>query len=363
MNDLFKNPFRYLIDTILKYSSVYYIPVIIIGTLYYRFDSFPVYETEKLISLVLVFTCARFLVENWENLNREKRVQCLVLVLIVECIVIVSLWDIFYPFFIAKKNEALRNLVLILLGAPYALFILHWWDMNKKEDIKSAKDANRLTDFHKIQEWASTKEESELKVVALFQLRPYINGEYGEGFKRLTIELFRTLLEAWKPEIKPEKKKEIGKSSDFPKQEKITIPHSIAAIHSVIREEGSTISKEHLSHFNLQYADLSNCDLRNSILSSINFNHAILINVQFQNSNLNEASFQNTNLTGTNFNHSILNFANLTGSSFSNSGSNEAFFDNTLLSSAIWKDGRKCREGLVGAPQSDDDFIQTEVRN
>ena len=104
MNDLFKNPFRYLIDTILKYSSVYYIPVIIIGTLYYRFDSFPVYETEKLISLVLVFTCARFLVENWENLNREKRVQCLVLVLIVECIVIVSLWDIFYPFFIAKKK-------------------------------------------------------------------------------------------------------------------------------------------------------------------------------------------------------------------------------------------------------------------
>ena len=358
MNDLFKNPFRYLIDTILKYSSVYYIPVIIIGTLYYRFDSFPVYETEKLISLVLVFTCARFLVENWENLNREKRVQCLVLVLIVECIVIVSLWDIFYPFFIAKKNEALRNLVLILLGAPYALFILHWWDMNKKEDIKSAKDANRLTDFHKIQEWASTKEESELKVVALFQLRPYINGEYGEGFKRLTIELFRTLLEAWKPEIKPEKKKEIGKSNDFPKQEEITIPHSIAAIHSVIREEGSTISKEHLSHFNLQYADLSNCDLRNSILSSINFNHAILVNVQFQNSNLFKASFQNANLTGANFNHSILNLANFTGSSFSNSGSNEAFFDNTLLSFATWKDGRKCRENLVGAPQSDNDFIR-----
>jgi len=332
MNDLFKNPFGYLIDTFIKYSGVYYIPVIIIGILYYRFDNFPVYESEKLISLVLLFTCFRFLIENWENLNKERRVQCLVVGLIIQVIVIVSLWEIFYPFYTATENDIFRNLVLILLGVPYALFILHWHDMNKKEDIKNAGEANRLTDFHKIQEWASTKEESELKVAAIFQLRPYIIGKYGAVFQRPSIELFRSLLASWKPVIKPETKRKFSKSNHFPEREEIIIPHSIAAIHSIIREEGNRISKNHLSHFNLQYADLSNCDLRNS------------------------------NLMGTNFNHSSMTLANLTGSSFSSLGFDKAFFDRTKLSSTIWINGRRCREDLVGAPQSSDDFTQGEGR-
>jgi hypothetical protein len=317
----------------------------------------------------------------------EQRWPILLFVAICESVFIFKVWGYIDNFinpstydnlgnFIRYERKYLNTVIPLLLGAPYAFFIWVWRDFNKKEDIKNARQTLVQSDFHKIQTWATDKNEivvdsstntskdkenknelinNALQVTAIYQLKEYLIGNFGEQYKRPTLELYRSLLELWitskeNIETKTEIRK-IFEDSSAPTQEnygyyepdeveileweitqrKDKINNaSIYAIFTVIKETIEIKKKiTDIDKLRLDYSDFRGAKFENANLKTANLNY-----VDLRNSNLKGADFQNSNLK----------YANLEGAKIDDKSN----FEGADLSHVNWTDGNRLKGNFIG---------------
>lgn len=176
------------------------------------------------------------------NELRRHRFLIILLVGICESFLVFYFWDN-----LRKNIEAIGGenpnwlgpFFTMAVAAPIAFFIWSFRNNDKRKDLQHTEENIRQADFHKIEEWATTfpiftlqktdptTEESQtiskitsnetetricsnknnstkhkvndskgstLQVAAIYQLLPYIKGEYGERFMRPAMEIYRSLL-------------------------------------------------------------------------------------------------------------------------------------------------------------------------
>lgn len=119
--------------------------------------------------------------------------------------------DVFGPLFFPDGStiewkDRLQGMVL-LLGLPVAYLLWYWRDRNVRDQIEeqrrqvenARKDIN-LKEFQEIKlhvvgvfdDSVPIEAQEQLQITALYQLRPFLRGDYGEDFKRPAFELLLT---------------------------------------------------------------------------------------------------------------------------------------------------------------------------
>jgi uncharacterized protein YjbI with pentapeptide repeats len=91
---------------------------------------------------------------------------------------------------------------LLILGLPVAFLLWHWRDRNVRDQIEAQRKDINLKEFQEVQLRAvgtlsggiSDESKNILQVAALHQLRGFLKGEYGSGFKRPAFETYCALL-------------------------------------------------------------------------------------------------------------------------------------------------------------------------
>lgn len=291
----------------------------------------------------------------------------------------------------------LGTLFTMLVAAPIALFIWSFRNADKREDLeqtqenlKHTEDTIRQTDFHKIEEWATTfpkvteqksksadstepgantentnadklksneTKEGVLQVASIYQLLPYLKGEYGERFVRPTMEIYRSLLSSWHWSEEEQSLAEKGESYEIEK------PPYIIALHTIFRQESGFFRLFHeelickdnkwmpLEHIDLKGINLSEKEIarnqserlissKNSLekvnLGGANLSGAILYDLNLFKANLNGAKLTGADLTG----------ANLTGATYDEEEIKKAIMDKYT----ILKDGSRWKK-----PEGDPD--------
>lgn len=305
-----------------------------------------------------------------ENLNANRGAWVFG-VAFAEFVLLFVLWntDWFHGALKLGGNYGTGSAITLLIAAPVAFIIWFIRDQNKQADIATAnKDAEtkrydaNLKDFHKIQEWASAVpkegEESVQQVAAIHQLKPYLLGEMGKGFQRPAYEIYKALLDSWKPgETKDSKKVKppqyIKAFSQPPRESKVSdeggdkkevkIPPHIKAIHQIIRENLEffkerqwKVQREGEKQTNLlRELDLKHIDLSNiqsgvgADLSGLSLHH-----IKLQGANLREANLEGADLVQANLEGAALDEANLKGADLAAAVVNEAFLIQANLQGA-----------------------------
>jgi hypothetical protein len=214
-----------------------------------------------------------------------------------------------------SDSPYLNNLLPLLLGAGPAFLIWFWRDQNKQADIKNKQaeikneQANIrireqtffLQDFYQLQQLAAGQETTEvLKVAALYQLRPFLNGSKGDHYVRPTWSLFRAFLDQWHPKTEYDDFNFVKSPPDFPEH--------IRVIHTILREESKQASFRRfynqeidLTHLNLPFANLSGANFEGAC-----FDHSYLRASDFRNSFLTKAQFSLADLEHAKFNVGLL---------------------------------------------------------
>jgi len=108
----------------------------------------------------------------------------------------------------------------------------------------------------------------------------------------------------------------------------------------------SNLSEARLSNANLESANLLGSNLQKADLSYANLKNATLSYIELQDARLLGADLRGVNLSETNLTNADLSYVNLKGATLTN-----AILTNTILSNAIWVDGRKCLSPSIGSCQ------------
>lgn len=318
----------------------------------------------------------------WEKICIHHRMALVFTVGIIEVIFFYFYWsDLIKHFRMDSEEEVpawLGSFITALVAAPIAFCVWSFRDadkskdlQHKREDLQQAQknlqyteESIRQADFHKIEEWATTfppvkapeteltakeklivvgattnKTESQtgvdnshlaksrpdkipggaLQVAAIYQLLPYLKGEYGERFVRPTMEIYRSLLAAW--QWGEEERTLARKSESY----KITKPAYITAIHAIFRQEAAffrvchelPISKRShwipLREIDLKGINLVEVDLEGADLSRARFEEAVLTEAILKEVNFNWAHLEGAYLYGVDLKRANLTNANFKG--------------------------------------------------
>lgn len=205
--------------------------------------------------------------------------------------------QLFFPSEPPDWKDRLTALVPII-GLPVAFFLWHWRDRNVQDQIENQRKDINLKEFQEVQLravgvlGAETQNDSKhiLQIAALHQLRGFLKGDYGAGFKRPAFETYCALLSRWDA-LEREAGDEDGNY----------LPNEIfKAVRSIAyedwkwlfwedydRRKGWPLSGRSFHHISLPVdADLSRLDL-----SRVNFYESNLDNVKFDEARCWEANF------------------------------------------------------------------------
>lgn len=313
------------------------------------------------------------------------RVILVLLVGIIEGVILYKYWlDIVNHFRMDSEGEIpawLGSLITTLVVAPIAFCIWFFRDADKKKELQHAEENIRQADFHKIQEWATifspvTAHEAELaakeklaaveaitnkfktwisvdnshlaksepdkiqggalQVAAIYQLLPYLKGEYGERFVRPAMEIYRSLLAAWQW---GEAERTLARKSEG---YKITKPAYIIAIHTIFLQEAaffrafhdSSVCKE--SHWiPLRGIDLKGVNLFLIHFEGIDFSGADLSGADLREARLVRAHLEGADLRWTRLAGADLRLAYLEGANLAGADLRGATFDQKAIDRAI----------------------------
>ncbi len=214
----------------------------------------------------------------------------------------------------------------MLIASPVAFLIWAFRNHDKRKDQQHVEENIRLSDFHKIEEWATNfsilskvnnrqdhettiKKNSNLQIASIYQLVPYLKGEYGDRFIRPSMEIYRSLLSSWDIEAQTlleqapnDAAREMGK------------PGYIEAIQYIFIQELEFFNSFHKKNISKKsnWIPLKNWDLKYmNYENNTNFYGINLLNASFFLSNCFRANFQKANLKSANF-----ECANFMGSNF-----------------------------------------------
>ncbi len=196
------------------------------------------------------------------------RVILIAVIGIIEGSVLIYFWEEIVLYFSLTKDDQetgnipnwLGTFITTLAVSPIAFLIWSFRNEDKRRDLQQSQENLlhteeniRQADFHKIEEWATTfstiKDKSEtvnpesdedrqgaLQVAAIYQLLPYLKGEYGERFKRPALEIYRSLLDSWQWTEEEKRLIDEGKNDEVKK------PSHVHTIHAIFRQEDKLLA-------------------------------------------------------------------------------------------------------------------------
>jgi pentapeptide repeat protein len=264
----------------------------------------------------------------------------------------------------------LGSFLTMLVAAPIALLIWSFRNEDKIKDLQHTEESIRQTDFHKIEEWATTfprvttqkfklattdnlaitKEttnETEPKIVAdmedpvesksdetkkgtlqiasIYQLLPYLKGEYGQRYVRPTMEIYLSLLSSWQWN---KAEQTLAKNNKY---DEITMPGYIEALHTIFNQENEFFRAFHKQDTckKNNWEPLKNIDLKSIAIVIQNFEG---INLEW--ANLKWSNFLVTSLKGANLKWADLEGATLEGVNLEEAIMNEMTI---LRNGSYWK--------------------------
>jgi Pentapeptide repeats (8 copies) len=252
----------------------------------------------------------------------------------------------------------------MLVAAPIAFLIWSFRNNDKRKDLQHIEENIRQTDFHKIEGWATTfptitapevelvttenlvviKETTNetgtqtnankdnpvklkidetkagaLQIAAIYQLLPYLKGEYGERFVRPTMEIYRSLLSSWKWSEKKHTLAKVGESNQIKK------PPYIAALHTLFLQEAKFFASFHtmpvckknnwkpLHRIDLKRADLKGAYLKGADLKGTDLKGADLKGADLKGADLKGADLKGADLKGADLKGADLKGADVKG--------------------------------------------------
>lgn len=292
------------------------------------------------------------------------------------------------------KNVGFWNFLIIILGSPVAFIIWYYRDKNNIEQLENQRKDINLKDFQKLAEWVSgvnivedkisinektitdkenkiTVEKSEtiekskpdsnskfhtiskrdgsiaLQIAAIYQLEPYILGDYGKHFKRPAFHLLKStwqlLVEEYIDKYRISLDNDVStsfKERELIKYKIVNSPLANAITAVVASNKGYILRecKDDLQHIilalmRLEDIDLNGLDLSFSGLIEVDFSRASLVTTNFHGAALDGARFSKANLQKANFSYS-----NLAGASFSRALSRKANFSYANLAGVGFND-------------------------
>lgn len=311
--------------------------------------------------------------------------------LIIALVALIEMVPFFYfyeeiIYFITDRNLSdiswLSAPVTMLIAAPVAYFIWIFRNDDKKRDQEHVEENIRQSDFHQLEQWATTDNEKvSLQTAAICQLLPYLKGEYGERFIRPAMEIYRSVLSSWKL---TSSETNIAFSSirhTIDQGERVQIPNAISAIHDIFIQELDFFKSLHnikisthknwipLRRINLKcipyvnYTDFSGINLLEADLS-----YSICLAANFAGANLKITNFTGSVFYSANFRYAILestNFldAQLFNSDFRNANLKLTKFKLTKLDGSDFRDTNLGRVLFYKTNLKDVDFTGATFKN
>ncbi len=311
---------------------------------------------------------------NFEVIN-SHRIIAVLLTGIIEGLVIFYFWNDLKT----SMNEVggedprwLGSFITMLAAAPVALFIWSFRNEDKRKDLQHTEENIRQADFHKIEEWATTfpaateqettpekknegysakpktddSKASTLQIAAIYQLLPYLKGEYGDRFIRPTTEIYRSLLSSWQWS---EAEQSLIENGEY---DEIIQPAYITALHNIFNQETEFLKTFHVQDFctknnwvplknidikviNFAQKDLSGIKLECAILNGAIFKMASLNKANLERANLKWAFLKGANLKEVNLKEANLKGANLEGASLKGANLEGAILEGAILEGEI----------------------------
>ncbi len=240
------------------------------------------------------------------------RVMLLIVVGLVEGIFIICFSEYLISWFREFDNTKyswMGPFFTMCVVSPIAFLL--WWFRNsdKRQDQQHVEENIRQSDFHMLEQWATTNENGDsLQVAAIYQLLPYLKGEFGLRFIRPSMEIFRSLLGSW--ELTAEEKSLMYKKLRpfaFETVGDIFRPNYIRAIQTIFIQE--------IGNFNDLINNKNRYQLKNLNLGCIEFEHK----TNFSEINFQKANFELSICLGANFHKANLHSANFECSVFEGS--------------------------------------------
>ncbi|MCO6427073.1 pentapeptide repeat-containing protein [Nitrosomonas communis] len=248
----------------------------------------------------------------------KSRVFVIFIIGISEAFLLYSYNDTVILYFQKYGNNIawLGPLLTMIVASPIAYCIWIFRNEDKKRDQQHTEENIRQSDFHKIEEWATSfpilnevngekkaeltiNKEGTLQIAAIYQLLPYLKGDYGNRFVRPSMEIYRSLFSSWV--LTSEEQKEILRqySIDLTASKNVIKPQYINSLHTIFSQDLNFFRTFHKNEVCVKsnWIPLEKIDLKYS-----HFNNG----TNFQGINLLEANLSlsvcfNTNLESTNF--------------------------------------------------------------
>ncbi len=333
-----------------------------------------------LYSFFLFGKIKKTVVAIWDWSSHHLRVLSVLAIGIIEAILLCFYWKDLIDFLRASNESKelpswIGTILSTLIIAPIAFLIWVFRNTDKTKDLQHAEENIRQTendirqtDFHKIQEWATTFPQNKLQAIntettaeqsatqpdidspkyrteegyesgilqiaAIYQLLPYVKGEYGERFIRPAMEIYRSLLVSWQW---TEAEQQLAENR---KSDQIVKPAYIAALHTIFKQEAdfffSSTSAGNsplapISGIDLKGVDLLGKNLSYENLSKANLSGANLLSANLHFTNLSEAKLSGANLEGAEFSGTNLRGADLRGAVYFKDALKKAITDETTL--------------------------------
>lgn len=272
--------------------------------------------------------------------------------------------------------------VTMLIAAPVAYFIWIFRNADKKRDQEHVEENIRQSDFHQLEQWATgDSEKVSLQTAAIYQLLPYLKGEYGERFIRPAMEIYRSVLSSWKltPGEADISFKSIRPTIDH--GERIQIPYAISAIHDIFIQELDFFKSLHiikisthknwipLRRINLKCIPYENhTDFSGINLFEADLSFSVCIGANFSGANLKITNFNCSNFCFANFRYAILESTNFRGaelpqSDFRNANFKLTKFELTRLTQSDFRNTNLGRVLFYKTNLKDADFTGATFKN
>jgi uncharacterized protein YjbI with pentapeptide repeats len=233
--------------------------------------------------------------------------------------------------------------ILLLIGVPSAFVLWAFRDHNAKSALENQRKDINLKEFQEIQlraaggldEKLPAKARQTLQVAAIYQLRPFLRGEYGSSFRRPAWELLKALLATsahdcgyvaitdWVrgggfPEVEGEAERAQRHVEEIRSKIEAIDPDAVAiAARTLIKEDGQRLFRHDLPLGGGRYdrVDLADVLLTGIRLDEASFVGAILCRAHLEGADLRWAHLECANLDLAYLEGAILSMACLEGAS------------------------------------------------